>query len=309
MNVAVIDVVIVNWNSGNSLERCLCSIKNYGADLLRQIIVVDNGSTDGSEGVCSKYDHVTLIRVGTNLGFAKACNIGAKNVSSDWILFLNPDTALLPNSISNLSKGLELVSANVGICGVQLVNEAGAVARTCVRFPTASQFFLHTVGLDRFWPRLGYPMLDWDHATTCNVDQIMGAFYLVRLHIFEELKGFDERFFVYMDDLDFSYRAMKMGWQSKYISEIQVFHEGGGCSKNVKASRLFYLLRSRMQFTLKYFRKPMALLQVSAIIGIEPWTRFAGALLSSHATTNVKELFQAYLRLLIWIRNEWMIKK
>ena len=94
----MISVIIVNWNAGIQLRECVDSVIQYGRPLVEQIVVVDNGSTDGSETAIEGLPSVTLIRVGANLGFGRACNLGAANSNSEFLLFLNPDARLFPDT-------------------------------------------------------------------------------------------------------------------------------------------------------------------------------------------------------------------
>ena len=105
------------------------------------------------------------------------------------------------------------------------------------------------LGLDLIHPRsaLNLFMVEWEHDENRQVDQVMGAFFLVRRSLFCALGGFDERFFVYMEDVDFSYRAHKEGWRSYYLADTQVFHKGGGVSSQAKARRLFSKRSARLQ--------------------------------------------------------------
>ena len=295
-----IDVVIVNWNSGLGLEKCLRSLVAHGRDVVNQIIVVDNASKDNSEIICETISSVTLLRAGQNLGFAKACNWGAKQTYGDWILFLNPDTELFSETLPVLASRVLATKDHVGIFGAQLLDENGTVARTCAYKPSARSFLSHTLGVDRFFPKLGYPMLAWDHLQTANVDHVIGAFYLVRSQVFKALNGFDEHYFVYLEDLDFSIRAKQLGWNSLYLSEVKLFHEGGGSSKQILATRLFYDLRSRIIFAKKHFALVHAWFQVLCICFIEPWTRFLGVCFVP-SLSNFKQLGTAYLLLLHWM--------
>ena len=240
-------IVVVNWNSGLHLRDCIDSISQHGSRSVEQVIVVDNGSVDGSDVSVEKMPNVTLVRAGANLGFGKACNLGAQKVKSEYLLFLNPDAALYADTLPKaLAFMRDPVNAKVGICGVQLRDETGHISRSCARFPSALGFVAHAIGLDRFFPRLGHFMAEWDHAQTRQVDHVIGAFFLVRRDLFDALHGFDERFFVYLEDLDFSHRAHQTGWLSVYLADAQAFHVGGGTSNQVKARRLFYSLRSRL---------------------------------------------------------------
>jgi GT2 family glycosyltransferase len=121
-------------------------------------------------------------------------------------------------------------------------------------------------------------MLDWDHLTSREVDQVMGAFTLIRRPLFQRLGGYDERFFVYMEDLDLALRARKLGFKSVYLAEAAVFHTGGGTAANVPAESLFFSLRSRMQYGFKHFAPPEAFALLLLTMLLEPLTRLCFAL-------------------------------
>ncbi len=125
------------------------------------------------------------------------------------------------------------------------------------------------------------------------VDQVQGAFFLVRRRAFEELNGFDERFFMYFEDLDFAYRARRAGWKSFYFAEAQALHFGMGSSNQVKARRLAYVLESRIRYVGKHFGRPCALGIFATSLCIEFWTRLAGSLIGLSGQ-NVKETLAAY---------------
>ena len=276
-------IVIVNWNAGEQLRDCLCSIvqaDKIGFELER-VVVVDNASTDRSlYGIEALALPLEVIRNTENRGFAAACNQGAWGSNADYLLFLNPDTRLFANSLSAPIRFMESPdNQRVGICGIQLIDEAGAVARSCARFPTPGMFYAAMFGADRLLPRLGHFMREWDHTTTREVDQVIGAFFLVRWQLFEFMGGFDEQFFVYFEEADFSLRARQAGWSSYYLASVSAFHKGGGTSDQVKAARLFYSLRSRLLYGFKHFSLPQAALLAAATLAIEPVTRLGFDLL------------------------------
>lgn len=298
---ASVTVVIVNWNSGNQLRSCVDSVIMYGANLDVRIVVVDNGSVDDSERMVEDLKDVTLVRAGVNLGFGKACNLGARNSQSDYLLFLNPDAALyaetLPKALTYMQ---DPVHAKVGVCGVQLIDESGHISRSCARFPSSVGFVAHAIGLDRAFPRLGHFMTEWDHSRTRQVDHVIGAFFLVRRAVFRSLNGFDEQFFVYLEDLDFSSRAGQSGWQSVYLADAQAFHAGGGTSNQIKARRLFYSLRSRLLFSLKHFSRIGAISVIFFTVTVEPFTRSLQAILRC-SLSKLKETWLAYAMLIFWL--------
>lgn len=300
----MISIIIVNWNAGSQIKHCLDSIP-AGND--RQVIVVDNASTDGSDLIIANQANVALLRSPTNLGFGKACNLGAREASGELLLFLNPDAALHPGTLKHAIAFMQSsANARVGICGVQLVDEGKLVARSCARFPSASGLVAHAIGLDRLLPQLGHFMTDWAHDSTRDVDHVIGAFYLVRRDLFNTLNGFDERFFVYMEDLDFSLRAHQAGWRSVYLADVQAFHAGGGTSNQIKARRLFYSLRSRLLYAGKHFSLAGAAMVFLATLLLEPLSRSALAL-ARRSWPALKETWQGYAMLWRWL-PQWAFK-
>ena len=255
-----LDIVIVNWNSGTQLKSCLASLPAalHPTFSLQRVVIVDNASSDASmDG--DFYPHslpVTIISNSENRGFAVACNQGAASSNADFLLFLNPDTLLQTHSLDfPLSFLLQPENSHIGICGIQLLDDNQNLSRTCAHFPSAMHFVGHSLGLDRLFPQTfpGLYLSAHDHSNSHIVDHVIGAFFLVRRSVFDQLDGFDERFFVYLEDLDFSLRAKQTGWTSYFLSTAQARHQGGGCSKQAKDTRLFYSLRSRLLYSFKHF--------------------------------------------------------
>jgi hypothetical protein len=299
-----LDVVIVNWNGGRRLLDSLESLAAAGREgfALGRVVVVDNASTDCSLSLVSGLDlPLVLLRNSRNLGFGAACNQGARGTEADYLLFLNPDTRLSSDSLSKPLLFMEGAAgaARTGVCGVQLVNERGEISRGCARFPKPSHFYAKIFGLDHLAPHPSRNLLmtDWDHRGSRGVDHVIGAFYLVRRSLFEALRGFDERFFVYLEDLDFSYRAHREGWRSYYLAEARVYHEGGGLSSRAMAARLFYSLRSRILYGYKHFGSLPATGLLLATLLVEPWTRISHALAHGRFSS-IRETLEAYGMLL-----------
>jgi hypothetical protein len=242
-----------------------------------------------------------LIQSHKNLGFSKACNLGASHCKSEFILFLNPDTRIYPDTLKNvLSFMRDEENAKVGLCGVQLFNEEGKIARSSSRFPSLSGILSQSIGLNKIFPSLGDPMYEWDHCSTKTVDQIIGAFFFVRHNIFKELKGFDERFFLYFEEVDFSFRSKQIGWSSVYLASAQAFHVGGGASYQVKSNRLFYSIRSRIQYVCKHFTPFKIVVTLFATLSIEPISRILFSI-KNKSLISIKETFNAYIMLFKWL--------
>lgn len=300
-----VSVVVVNWNAGAQLRQCVHSVLQNGGDLVIDIIVVDNGSSDGSDRLIEGLPKVSVVRTGQNSGFGKACNIGEKLAKGSLILFLNPDARIFPATLGEAVACMERSdNATVGICGVKLVDEQGHVARCCARFPTVIGMLACTLGLERVFPSVGHFMHEWDHENSRTVDHVIGAFFLVRRCVFDALDGFDERFFVYLEDLDFSKRAKIAGWSTIYISEAEAFHAGGGTSRQVKARRLFYSLRSRILYAFKHFGFASACAVLLATVFLEPISRTVFAL-GRGSVAAVSETCSAYGMLFRWLPQWW----
>jgi GT2 family glycosyltransferase len=296
-----VDVVIVNWNAGLQLKECIKSVRDHGSGVIGKCIVIDNGSSDGSIEFLRNAHDVELVPVGRNIGFAAGCNLGAGRASAEFILFLNPDAFLM---VRSLARPLDFMrnpeNASVGIVGIQLIGDDGKVQRSCARFPKPISFVAKSLGVAAVVKSLDFHMQNWDHSETTGVDHVIGAFYLIRRGVFEGLGGFDERFFVYLEDLDLSLRASKLGYATVYLADAQAFHAGGGTSHQVKARRLFYSLRSRLQYAAKHFSTGGTLVVGATTLLIEPFARCGQALMRGR-TREVREVFTAYRWLLGWL--------
>ena len=298
--MAELDIVIVNWNAGNKLIECLNSIQHSSPDpsfCLAKCIVVDNASTDDSLKKISGMDlPLELILNSENKGFGSASNQGANRGNSEFILFLNPDVRLFADTLSkSLSFLVSHADQKIGILGIQMIDQNNSIHRNTARFPSPASLFYQMLGLDRLWPRIFPPhfMTNWTHQENRAVDQVPGSFFLVRRSLFTALNGFDERFFMYFEDLDFAYRAKMAGWTSYYLSTVRAFHYGGGTTNRVKALRLFYVLRSRIAYTAKHFGNSRALWIMIASLIFEFWVRLGWSLIHSSAR-NFMETLEAY---------------
>lgn len=299
-----LDVVIVNWNSGNTLQNCLESFNDNLSEAIDKIIVFDNDSSDGSEKCVNSQDKAELIRSKCNLGFAKACNKAAEYGNAEWILFLNPDTKLPGGLVSKLLIKLKSLDSIVGALGVQLIDENGSIVRSCTKLPSFSEFVLHSFGIDRIFPQLGFTMQSWNHKDTMHVGHVMGSFYVIRRNLFTKLAGFDERFFLYLEDLDLSMRCAKTGAKILFYADLRVMHIGGGCSRQIKARRLFYDLQSRVIFARIHFTKCW-MIYLLATVGVEPFARLLTAIFfRSYAV--IKETCEAYRLFFKWLSKRKM---
>jgi len=299
----MVDIVIVNWNGGELLYNCINSIITTSNKIhVNRIIVIDNHSSDASIEALPKDEKILIIQNAENLGFAKACNQGFKICSAPYVLLLNPDTQLLKSTIADCIHFMEL-NKTVDILGCQLLDETGHVSPSCARFPTQFKLFIDATGLSKITPKLFPPailMTDWNHLQSRYVDQVMGAFMFMPTTIFEKLGYFDEQFFVYFEELDFSYRLAKAGGKTFYNADIKAIHTGMGTTENVKAFRLFLSLRSRLQYAKKHFSKSGYILVYFSTFTIEFISRFFFLIISGRFG-EIKDMIKGYKLL---IRNK-----
>lgn len=300
-----IDVVTVNWNSGALLRECVESvcIAAGGARLNVTIFVVDNASSDTSlSGIDGMSDSIVVIRNNENAGFGAACNQGARRGGAEFILFLNPDTRVTTHALTVPAQFLRMPEhADYAVCGVQLRDSDAAISRSCARNPSFGRLLNTSLGLPQLFPAypLGIPMSDWDHECSRDVDHVIGAFYLIRRAVFEQIGGFDEAFFVYLEDLDLSLRVQRAGYRIRYLADAQAEHIGGGTSRQIKARRLFYSVRSRIVYVEKHFSGLRRAVLKLTIYCIEPVVRGLNAVFHSDRE-KLKQTYQAFRQLYKW---------
>ncbi len=256
-----VDVVIVSWNSGQDLNDCLRSLEASDCDgyEIASVIVVDNASQAARAPSLAGSNlrlPVRIVRNERNRGFAAACNQGAQIGGSDYILFLNPDVELAPSALGQALRPLvDDQQSLIGAVGVGLTDANGGLLRSCSPFPRPVDMLGRCMFLDRLFPNLIRPhFLPLDqHRATGYVDQIMGAFWLMRRDDFNLASGWDERFFMYMEDVDFACRIAGRGQKCLYLHSPRAIHAGGRSSGQVKDARLFYALRSRVLYGRKHY--------------------------------------------------------
>ncbi|HXP95335.1 MAG TPA: glycosyltransferase [Telmatospirillum sp.] len=285
-----LDIVIVNWNAGALLRQCLASVfaSDLGEVTLSRMVVVDNASTDGSlDTLPFASPPFTPIRLPANRGFGAACNIGAADSTADYLLFLNPDTVLDRDTLKDAVAFMEAkTNDRVAVSTIRLRDPSGKTQRCCARFPTVGRMVAQSIGLDRLLPKVFPPhfLTDWDHEDTRAVPQVMGAFLLIRRSVFARLSGFDERFFVYYEDVDLCRRIALGGDLCVHNAAVSAIHVGCGTTNQIKARRQFYSARSRIQYAQKYFGRLGALaLTVDGLL-LAPLARMAKSAASGSLT-------------------------
>jgi N-acetylglucosaminyl-diphospho-decaprenol L-rhamnosyltransferase len=295
--VPTLRIVIVNWNSGPWLRECLQALADAKpvACRLSRVAVVDNASSDGScdglqagDGQAMRDLPLTIVRNGINRGFAAACNQGAAEAGTetetraDYLLFLNPDTVPTAEALDGAIGLLEARAAeSVKIAGVWLDNGDAPQTLWLGAFPTARTFMLQAIGRQQHWLEtvtLAAPSgAAGDVFGAIEVAVVGGAFLVIVRSLFEELGGFDERFFMYYDELDLCLRARRRGARAMVASRIRIYHHSGASTDRVPGKRLFYLLRSRLRYARAHFSTPQTAALAVLMCTSEPLLRLARA--------------------------------
>lgn len=253
-----LSVIVVAWNVKELLDECFSALRRSDDSLRKQIILVDNGSADGSaEFVMERYPEVELIRSGVNLGFIRANNLAYAQARGEYILMLNSDAFVSPTAIRETVDFMR-GRPEVGVVGARLLGRDGALQPSARYFPLPSKIFLSKIGLDGKIPFIK-PMddLKWDHRTARRCDWVVGCFLLSRKDLIDRTGFFlREDFFMYNDDNDLCKRIGKIGYQT-YFYPVDVVHVGGANIKkmhrNVTADA--QVLEYQLESQLIYFRK------------------------------------------------------
>ena len=304
----MVDIVIVNWNSGSYLQKCVQSIFNgINENFVQKVFIIDNNSSDASLQNILSNDKIEIIYNKINLGFAKACNQGFKRSTSEYVLLLNPDVQLFEQTILQCVSLMDQRN-DIDILGCQLLNDENAIAFSCSRFPSVGGIFRDSSGLSRIAPRFFKPgiiMTEWNHKESKFVEQVMGAFMFMRRAVFEKVGLFDERFFVYFEEVDFSKRLSKAGGKTFFSSEIKAIHSGEGTTGSVKGFRLFLNLKSRLQYAKKHFNSFGYASVWLTTFFVEPISR-SFFLITSGRAKELKDLWEGYKLLTGISKSKWM---
>lgn len=261
-----LSIIIVNWNGGDDLLYCLESLYTHGLAGTMEVVVVDNGSEDGSpELVRRVFPQMILIKAGANLGFAKAANLGWRRAQAEYVLFLNPDTLVPAGALDQALAYLRAHPA-VGMVGVKLLNPDGSLQVSCWNFLSLSTLLLDNLLRLPLMPRSlagRYLYRLWNHGETREVDWITGAFLLCRRSVLEGVGGFDEDYFMYCEDMDLCYRVRRRGYLVVYYPAASIMHHGNrsgakkwaeGREAEIVRSELIFLSKHRGRLSWLLFR-------------------------------------------------------
>jgi GT2 family glycosyltransferase len=231
-----LSVIIVNWNTADLTLRCLATLERaIPAGLEAEVLVVDNASEDRSpDRIAEGYPHVRVIRREVNGGFARANNEAFGQARGGHYFLLNSDAQALPGSIAVMLAYLEN-HPRCGLVAPRLINRDGSLQYSCWRFPRWDITALEALYLYKCLPaaQAGERLLSgyWDHGRAREVDWVMGAAMLLRRAVVDTVGGFDERYFMFGEDMEWCWRIRRAGWSIDYEPTAGVVHLGGQSSR------------------------------------------------------------------------------
>jgi GT2 family glycosyltransferase len=228
MSEVTLSIIVVNWNTCEITRNCLHSVREKVEDINYEVIVVDNASSDQSvEMIRKEFPDVRLIVNRENLGFGCANNQAMREALGRYFLLLNSDTVVIDDSVQRLVSFMDS-SPRIGIAGCKLLFEDLTLQGSCSRFPSIKLALLEDLMLYKFMSRRlqGEVLLNgyWAHDRTRDVDAVWGAAMLVRRDVFRETEGFDERIFMYGEDLEWCMRVWDRGWRITFAHDCQIVH-------------------------------------------------------------------------------------
>jgi GT2 family glycosyltransferase len=251
----LVSVIIVTWNGQQYALECLASLAQNTSTLPIEVIVVDNRSTDGTpDEICRQFPAATLIRNEANFGFAKANNIGLAVARGRYLCLVNSDVVVPPGCLERMVSFMER-NPGIGILGPKMLKPGGGIGQSTMRLPTVWNTLCCSLGLHTVFPNSklfgGFLLKNYKYDSIDDVEVLTGWFWMVGRQSFEEVGGLDERFFIYGEDIDWSYRFRKAGWRVVFYPESEALHYGGASS--AQAPTRFYVEMRRAN--LQYFRK------------------------------------------------------
>jgi N-acetylglucosaminyl-diphospho-decaprenol L-rhamnosyltransferase len=272
-----LSVIIVSYNVRHYLEQCILSVMNSGRGMDYEIFVVDNASTDGTPSLMKRhfpkreFPQLHLISNKDNMGFGRANNEALRMARGEFILFLNPDTILTERTLNDCCTFMESHD-DAGALGVRMLHPNGTFALESRRgLPTPFAAACKIFGLTRLFPKSKlfgrYYMQYLDEHSVCKIAVVSGAFMMARREVLAKTGGFDEKFFMYGEDIDLSYRISHTGKQNYYLP-TPILHYKGESTERSSFRYVHVFYNAMLIFFNKHFKRSYFLLSVPVHLAI-----------------------------------------
>jgi GT2 family glycosyltransferase len=297
-----LSIIIVNWNTKDYLLNCMASLVQSGKEFSQEIIVVDNGSLDGSiTEVKKRFPYVHLIENDGNYGFSRAANQGLRKSSGKYVLLLNPDVQVKAGTLHRLVTFME-EHPKAGSAGPRLLNPDGTPQNSIANFPSLATELFNKSLLRRLFPS-AFPGKERGYLEPIAVDSVIGACMIVRRKALDEVGLLDEDYFLFLEETDWCYRMHRAGWKVYHVPHAAIIHfQGKSAEKELVLAKVEYY-RSRYLF----FKKHRGFFQwVLLTIGlnIKLWVEFVsmmiGCFLTFFTIKTWRRKLSIYATLLKW---------
>ncbi len=249
-----LSIIIVTFNPGDLVFNCLESVQAGNSELDVEIIVVDNASSDGAlDQVKARFDGVKIIARTKNLGFAVGSNQGLSIARGEYLLLLNPDVIVQPDTFTTMIRYMAS-HPDAGIIGPRIYDEQGRVALTAYPTYAPGMILWQYLGLDRVFRHIVYGRYrkQCQKATEAfSVETVQGSCFMLRRQVYQQIGGLDESFFLFCEEPDFCERARSRGWKVFYVPDAQITHYESSTVSRYTPARV----RSYHLSPLIYFRK------------------------------------------------------
>ncbi|MFZ2975159.1 MAG: glycosyltransferase family 2 protein [Candidatus Moraniibacteriota bacterium] len=243
----MISIIIVNYRSKTYLDKCLFSIDKHSFNEDLEIIVINNDQKEKLMDLVERYPRVKLYQNKKNMGFGAACNFGARKAQGEKLLFLNPDTQFLNNYIREILIKIQKYQ-NVAIIGPRLITDEGKTQE----WSTGKETNFIQIIKNNLW--MTESRYFWESKNDIFVDWVSGAAMFIKKDVFDKIGGFDEKFFMYGEDMDLCAQARELGYDILYSPELTILHSGGKSRKSLIKqkiqffkSSLYYLAKRRLK--------------------------------------------------------------
>jgi hypothetical protein len=278
-------IVIVNWNGGDLLTRCLASIRAHAGSGRVGVLVVDNDSSDGSrEAAAAAFPEFRVINSGSNLGFGRANNLARGLVDTPVVLFLNPDTELMEGTLERAARCLQ-ERPDVGAVGCRMLDAHGRVQELGLQWPTtpATALFelLFVSERSRRLLRRWLPLVD--PMRSGFVRKLYGGFLMARREVLDGAGWFDERYFMYAEDADLSRTILALGLKLYYCSEAVIMHAGGGTTAHAPSAFSVLMKQESIRQMIEKYQGSRAAARYRAVVCCGALVRLAAGRLASLA--------------------------
>lgn len=252
-----LSILIVSYNTRDMTLACLASVYEQTRDVAFEVVVVDNASTDGSpDAIAEQFSQAKLIRPAKNLGFAGGNNLAAEHATGRFLLLLNPDTLVLDRAIDKLQAFAESRKDAAIFGGRTYFPDGSLNPKSCWRRPTPWSACCTSLGLSRMFPRSALFASEsygpWRRDTVREVDIVSGCFLLIRRDVWNDLGGFDTGFFMYGEEADLCWRALKAGHRCLICPDARIVHYGGA-SEKVRADKMVRLFCAKKRLFWKHW--------------------------------------------------------